>query len=97
LSADGKLWLEFREIGPPLVDHDHLTIDDGFAWYGKRAGNLGEAFGPIQPVASVNFLPAAVEMNLNAISIEFDFMKPLLALGRFGLQCYELGFDEPGI
>jgi hypothetical protein len=34
-------------------------------------------------------------MDLNAIAVVLDFMEPLLALGRFGLQGGELGFNEP--
>jgi hypothetical protein len=35
LSARGKFCLEFGRVGPALVDHHDLTIDDGFAWYGR--------------------------------------------------------------
>jgi hypothetical protein len=31
-------------------------------------------------------------MDLDAIAVVLDFMKPLVALGRFGLQGGELGF-----
>ena len=77
------------------MDDHHLAIDDGFAGYGERAGNFGEALGPIQPVAGEDLLSSAVEMDLDAIAIVFDFMKPLVALGRPRLQRCKLGLNEP--
>jgi hypothetical protein len=77
------------------MDDHHLAVDDGFAWNGERAGNLGKALGPIQTVAGEDLLPAAVKMNLNAIAVVLDFVKPLVALGRPGLQRRELGLNEP--
>jgi hypothetical protein len=38
------------------MDDDHLTVDNGFARDGERT-NLGEALGPIQPVAGEDLLP----------------------------------------
>ena len=95
LPACGKLCLEFGEVGAALMDDHHLAVDDGFAWYGERAGNLGEALGPVQPVAGEDLLSSAVEMDLDAIAVVLDFMKPLVALGRLGLQRCELGLNEP--
>jgi len=41
------------------MDDRHLAIDDGLAGYREGgAGDLGEALGPIEPVAGVDlFLP----------------------------------------
>jgi hypothetical protein len=61
----------------------------------ERAGNLGKALGPIQPVAGEDLLSSVVEMDLDAIAIVLDFMKPLVARGRLGLQRCELGLNEP--
>ena len=77
------------------MDDHHFAVDDGFARYGERSGNLGEALGPIQPVAGEHLHSSAVQMDLDAIAVVFDLMKPLLALRRFGLQRCELGFNEP--
>ena len=77
------------------MDDHHFAVDDGFARYGERSGNLGEALGPIQPVAGEHLLSSAVEMDLDAIAVVLDFMKPQLALGRPGLQRCELGLNEP--
>jgi hypothetical protein len=36
-------------------------------------------------------------MHLNAVTVVLDLMKPLVALGRLGLQGGKLGFMNPGI
>jgi hypothetical protein len=77
-----------------MDDHD-LSVDDGFARDVERASNLGKAFGPVQSSSGVDLLSSAVEMHLNAIAVELDLVKPKIALGRFGLQGGELGFNEP--
>ena len=95
LPARGEFCLEFGKVGASLMDDHHLAVDDGFAWNGERAGNLGKALGPVQPVAGEHLLSSAVEMDLDAIAVVLDFMKPLLALGRLGLQRGKLGLNEP--
>ena len=77
-----------RRAGP-------LAVDDGFPWYGECASNLGKALGPIQPVAGEHLLSSTVEMDLYAIAVVLDFMKPLVAFGRPGLQRCKLGLNEP--
>jgi len=77
--------LEFGKVGASLMDDHHLAVDDGFAWYGERAGNLGKALGPIKAVAGEHLLSPAVEVDLDAIAIVLDFMKPLLPPGGLGL------------
>ena len=95
MPACSQLSLQFGEIGASLMDNHHLAIDDGFARYGERAGNLGKALRPIQPVAGEYLLSSAVEMDLDAIAVVLDLMKPLVALGRPGLQRCKLGLNEP--
>ena len=95
MPACSQLSLQFGEIGASLMDNHHLAIDDGFARYGERAGNLGKALRPIQPVACEYLLSSAVEMDLDAIAIVLDLVKPLVALRRFGLQRGKLGLNEP--
>src|SRR5437879_7498148 len=77
------------------MNDDHLPIDDGLTRSIDGASNDRKSFGPVQPVARVDFLATAVDMNLHAIAVIFDFMKPKIALGRFGLQGGKLGFNEP--
>ena len=74
---------------------NYFSVDDGFAGNIERAGYGGEPFGTIQPVSSVDLLPAAVDVDLDAVAVELNFMKPLLALGSLGLQCCKLGLNEP--
>ena len=95
LPARGEFRLEFGKVGATLMYDHHLTVDDGFAWYGERAGYLGKALGPIQPVAGEHLLSSTVEMDLYAIAVVLDFMKPLVAFGRPGLQRCKLGLNEP--
>jgi hypothetical protein len=35
-----------------------------------------------------------VEVDLDPVAVVFDFVKPLVALGRLGFQGRELGLDE---
>jgi len=79
------------------MDDHYLAVDDGFAWYGECAGNLGKALGPIQPVAGEHLLSPPVEMDLDAIAVVLDFVKPLLALRRSGLQRCKLGVAQSRI
>jgi hypothetical protein len=65
----------------------YLSVDDGFAGDVENAGNCREAFGPVQPVAGVNFLTTTVDVHLNAVAVVFDFVKPWSPFGRLGLQC----------
>ena len=79
-----------------MDDHD-LAIDDGFAMDGQRTGNLGEALGPIQPSAGEDLLPSAVEVDLNAIAVVLDLVKPLVALGAVDFNVASWGLMNPGI
>jgi hypothetical protein len=67
------------------MDDDYFPIDDGFARDGKRACDLGEALGPVQPIAGEDLLPAPAEMHLNAVAVILDLMEPKVALGCLGL------------
>jgi hypothetical protein len=77
------------------VDDHYLTVDDCFALNSQRTGNLGEPLGPIQPRAGKDLLPTPVEMDLNAVAVVLDFMKPLAARRGLGLQGGKLGPNEP--
>ena len=54
-----------------------------------------EPVGPVQPIAGEDLLSSAVEVDLDAVAIVLDFMKPLVALGSLRLQGGELGLNEP--
>jgi hypothetical protein len=83
-------------MGVRLDDH-HLTIDDRLTGKIQGAGNDGEPFCPVQPVAREDLLPSLVEVNLNPVAVELDFMQPLRPLGRPGPQRSQLGLMKPGI
>ena len=91
LPACSQLCLQFREVGASFMDDHHLPIDDGFAWNGQRAGNLGEALGPVQPVAGEDLLPSPVEMDLDAIAVVLDLVKPLVALAALWSSGWQAG------
>jgi hypothetical protein len=75
----------------------YFTVDNGFACDVQRASNLGEALGPVQPVAGEDLLPTPVEMDLNTVAIVLDLMKPLIALRRVDLNVASWGLMKPGI
>jgi len=95
LPACSQLCLKFGEVGPAIMDDNHLAIDDSFAGDGQCPHNLGEPIGPVLPVAGVDLLPSSIQVYLNAVAIVLDFMKPQVALGCPGPQCGKVGFNEP--
>ena len=95
LLARGEFGLKFGEIRPPLVDDDHFAVEDRLTGNIQRAGDHGEALRPVQPVAGEYPLSSLVQMNLDPVTVELDFMEPLVAGRRAGLQRGQLRFDEP--
>src|SRR4051794_39287443 len=89
-----QLCLKLREIGSALMDDHDLAIDNDFARDGERACDLRKALGPVQPVAGVDLLSAAVEMDLNAIAVELDLVKPQVAFRRRRPQRCKLGLNK---
>jgi hypothetical protein len=47
------------------MDDHNLTVDDGLPRYSEGTGNLGEAFGPVEPAAGEDLLTTAGQMNLD--------------------------------
>ena len=47
------------------------------------------------PLRVKTFFLSAVDVDLDAVAVELDLMKPLLALRSFGLQRRKLGLNEP--
>ena len=68
LPACGQLGLQFGEISPAFMDDDYITIDNGFARDRERASDLGEAFGPVQPIAGEDLLPDNLEQSGDVIT-----------------------------
>lgn len=94
LPACGKFGLKFGEVGSACVDDYYFPIDDGLPGNVESSSNGGEAFGPVQPGPGVDLLATAVDVNLNAISIELDLMKPLVTFRRRRPQRCKLGLNE---
>ena len=82
LSARRQLRLQFGKIGAAFMGDDHFPVDDGFSGDIKCAGNHREPLGPVQSVAGEDLLPTAVDVDLDAVAVKLDLMKPLLALRR---------------
>jgi hypothetical protein len=97
LLARSEFGLEFGEIRPSLVDDDHFAVEDRQTRNIQRVGDHGEALRPVQPVAGEYPLFSLVQMNLDPVTVELDFMEPLVAGRRLGLQRGQLRLDEPGI
>jgi hypothetical protein len=95
LSARGEASLEFGEVGAALVDDNHLPIDDGLAGHIEGAGDGGKPPYPIMAVAGEGSLLPAVQIELDAVAVEFNLVNPPVAPGCRGLQGGELGFNEP--
>jgi len=91
LPASGKFGLEFRKIGSAVPDDYHLAIDDRLPRQIERAGNDRETLGPIQPVTGEDLLLSLVEVNLNPVAVEFDFMQPLRPLGAPWISTWPVG------
>lgn len=77
-----------------MNDH-YLPVDDSLSGNAEGAGDLGKPFGPVEPVAGVDFPLSLVQVDLDPIAIEFDFVKPPVPSRSLGLQGGQLGLDEP--
>ena len=87
--------MQFGKIRAAIVGNDHFPVDDGFSGNVERTGNHREALGPVQPITGEDLLPSPVDVDLDAVAVELDLMKPLVSLGSLGLQRCKLGLNEP--
>jgi hypothetical protein len=84
LATGREFCLQLGEVGAALVDDDDFPVDDGLPRNIDGAGNDRKALGPIQPGAGVDLLLPGADVNLDAVAVIFDFVKPLLTLGSPG-------------
>jgi hypothetical protein len=63
----------------------------------QGAANEEKPFGPVQPVAGVDFLLPSAHMNLNPVAVVFDFVNPLSPLGVLDFKVASWGLMNPGI
>ena len=82
LAAPPSLLAHDDEVGAALMRDHHFPVDNGLAGNIEGTGNGGETLGPVQAVSSVDLLPAAVDVDLDAVPVELNLMKPLLAPGK---------------
>ena len=78
------------------VLHNGLTINDCrlAAEVGSSADDAGIAVAPIMSIPAKDTHLAALNHHLRAIAIVFDFVNPVLALGRLIDRGSKLGLDE---
>lgn len=86
--------LELGEIGAALMNDHHFTVEDRLTGDIQRACDHGKPLRPVQPVAGEHPLLPLVEMDLDPVTVELDFMEPPVAGRRLGLQRGQLRFDE---
>jgi hypothetical protein len=79
LCASSEFGLEFGEIRATLVDDNHFAVEDRLTGDVQRTGDHGEALRPVQPVAGEYPLFSLVQMNLDPVTVELDFVEPLVA------------------
>jgi len=76
------------------MDDNNFSVEDGLAGDIQRAGNHGKPLRPVQPVAGEHLLFPLVEVDLDPVAVELDFVKPLVAGRRLGLQRGQLRLDD---
>lgn len=97
LPAGRQVRLQLREVGPTLMNNHHFAVDDSLAGDVEGVGDGREAISPVEPVARVDLALAIVDVDLDTVAVEFDFVNPLVALGAFGFKVASWGLMNPGI
>jgi hypothetical protein len=89
MSADDA----FKTLSTKFVDRRHAAKFIREREYPGRRQS-GKPLGPVQSVTGVNLLPAGVDVDLDAVAVEFNFVEPLVSLGHLRLQGGKLRPDE---
>ena len=78
------------------IFHDELAVDQGRSamLLAQQMREIAEAVGPVEPASRQQFDAISGEAGFNAIAVEFDFVNPLVALGRLRHQRCKTRFDE---
>lgn len=79
------------------MDDDHLAVDDRLTGNVESGSDRREPFGPVQTVAGIDLLATTVGMNLNAVAVVLDFVKPLSPFGAFDFRVASWGLMNPGM
>ena len=94
-----QLVLQNGEIGGAVFGrNDDLAIDD------RRTGadvprvvsDLSEAFGPVVAAPGEDLDRLVHEMDLHAVTVKLDLVKPAFAARHLFDRCRQCGFDEAG-
>jgi hypothetical protein len=97
LSAAGERSLKLREVGAAILD-DNLAIEDGALDRDiETFRDEVKAVGPVVTIAGEDFHLTLVEMNLEPIAVEFDFVNHLSPVGALSLSVASWGEINPGI
>jgi hypothetical protein len=97
-SAAGERSLKLREVGAAILDDDDLAIEDGALDRDiETFRDEVKAVGPVVTIAGEDFHLTLVEMNLEPIAVEFDFVNPLVSRRRLSLSVASWGGINPGI
>jgi hypothetical protein len=74
LFARGDFGLELGEIGAALMDNHHFSVEDRLTGDVQHAGDHRKPLPPVQPVAGEDPLLPRVEVDLDPVAVELDFM-----------------------
>src|SRR5260221_3954292 len=99
VSTRFELLLEQREARDAVAAFRHnLAIDQSaFSWqFGDRVRDRGKFSGPVEALTREEFYPAAVQPGLDAVSVEFDLVQPVVAVRRLVTRRGETRCDECG-
>src|SRR3954451_21075701 len=94
LVASTKVRLKFGEVGALFVDDDHLPVHDGLTRDVEGPGNARKPVDPVVAVPGEGLTVVAVDVELDAVAVVFDFVNPLSPRRRFHLQVRKLGADK---
>jgi hypothetical protein len=73
------------------------SIEDRLTWIVQRAGDHRETPRPVPPVTGEHPFPSLVEMNLDAVAVELDFMEPPVAGRAMAFSVASCSLMDPGI
>src|SRR4051794_39931658 len=94
LVASAEVRLEFGEVGSLFMNDDHLPVDDRLTRDVESSGNDGEPVDPVMAVTCKGLTIVAIDVELDAVAVVFDFMNPLSPRRSFHLQSRKLGADK---
>jgi hypothetical protein len=97
LIARSEVCLELREVGPCFMDDYYFPVDDRLTGNVERAGNNRKPLRPVQAIAGKNAALPLVQVDLDPVAVELDFMKPLIPFGTLARKVASWGLMNPGI